>query len=353
MTQGLRETLESSGERDRVLILGKSSRSEINGSITRDQAAVIAGLPGIAKDSRSGRPLLSAELYANANLLRKTDGQRSGLPLRGVSELGFAVRPEVRITQGRAMQPGRFELMVGAGAVRIFEGLEVGDTLSNKGATFEVVGHFVSDGRATESEAWLDVDVMANVFKRGVTLNTLLGRLQSPDSLRALTTAIDRDRRLSNSMFRESVFYAEQSTTATRLMVLVGTTVGLIMALGAISTALNALYVAVSARTREIAILRALGYSVSPIVFSVLLEALTLSLVGGVIGAVAGWALFDGIQMSSMGAAYSHVAFRFAVSPALLLTGLSVALVIGFLGGLFPALRAIRVNVIDGLRAGA
>jgi putative ABC transport system permease protein len=259
----------------------------------------------------------------------------------------------VMITQGRAMQPGRFELLVGEAAARLFQGMQLGDEISIKGARFKVVGHFVSGGRATESEAWLDVDVMANVFNRGTQLNTLLGRLASPESLTTLTAAIEADRRLANSVFRESDFFAAQSATSTRLMTLVGITVGIIMALGAVSTALNALYVAVATRTRKIAILRALGFSGVPIVISVLLESLLLALFGGVIGASLGWMLFDGFNMTSMGAAYAQVAFRFAVDPGLAGVGLLIALLIGFTGGLFPAIHAIRLKVVDGLRKGA
>lgn len=354
MTNGLQETIESTGEPDRVLILAKGSRSEINGAITRDQAAIIAGLPGIATEAaltHGKTPVLSAELYTTANLPRKDGGQRAGLALRGVSAAAFVVRSEIRVTQGRAIQPGRFELLIGAGAAGTFAGLNVGDHLSIKGTTFKVVGHFASGGRATESEAWLDVDVMANVFKRGANLNTLLARLEGPESLSLLEAGIEGDRRLANSLYRESEFHAEQSAAAVQLMKIVGTTVSIIMAIGAIATALNALYVAVSARTREIAILRALGFPGMPILVSVLFEAMILSLIGGSIGTLAGWLLFDGTQMSSMGAAYSPVAFRFVVDPLLLLNGISLSLLIGFFGGLFPACRAVNVGLLEGLRS--
>ncbi len=356
MANGLRETLQSSGEEDRVLLLGKGSRSEINGSISRDQAAIIAGLPGIAASRLPGTtpvPLLSAELYATANLPRRNQPGRAGLPLRGVGAAAFGVRPEVRMTNGRDLLPGRFEIIVGEAAARMFAGLEMGATISLKGVDFLVVGHFTAGGRATESEAWLDVNVMANVFKRGAWLNTIRLRLESPESLDMLTTAIMTDRRLANSVFRESDFYNEQSESSTRLMTIVGVTVGIIMAIGAIATALNSLYSAVSARTREIAILRAIGFSATPIVVSVLVESLVLSFIGGLLGAALGWLVFDGLSMTSMGAAYSQVAFRFAVEPELVLSGVLLALFIGFLGGLLPALRAARISVVEGLRSAA
>jgi putative ABC transport system permease protein len=353
MANGLKETLRDTGAPDRVLILGKGSHSEINGSITRDQAAIIANEPGIAATIAPNglrAPLASPEIYATANLPRRKDGRRAGLPLRGVSEAAFRVRPEVHITQGRAIEPGRFELLVGEGAARVFAGLDVGDDISIKGATFRIVGHFSANGHATESEAWMDVDVMANVFRRGGFLQSVLVRLDSAAGLEPLTAAIDADPRLSNALFRESDFYAAQSESSTRLITIVGVTAGAIMALGAIFSALNSLYAAVSARTREIAILRAIGFSAAPVVASVLAESLILSLAGGALGAALGWLAFDGAKMASVGATYSQVAFRFSVTPGLLLSGIAVALLVGFVGGLLPALRAARQNVVDGLR---
>ncbi len=353
MANGLRETMQSSGEADRVLLLGKGSRSEINGSITRDQAAIIAGLPGISATRAldgGNKPLVSPEIYLTVNLSRRDDHNRAGLPLRGVSEAALRVRPEVSITQGRLSTAGQFEVIVGEAAARTFEGLQVGDHISLKGVTFTVVGHFGAYGRATESEAWLDVNVMANAFNRA-TMNTIRARLDSPQSLDVVTAAILGDKRLANTVFRESDFYNEQAESSTRLMTIVGITVGIIMSFGAIATALNSLYAAVSTRTREIAILRAIGFSATPIVISVLIEAMLMALIGGVLGAAMGWMIFDGIDMTSIGGAYSQVAFRFSVQPELLFAGVLLSLVIGFIGGLLPAVRAARLSVVDGLKS--
>ena len=353
MANGLKETLRDTGEPDRALILGRGSHSEINGSITREQAAVIVNEPGIAATVAANglrAPLASPEIYATVNLPRRKDGRRAGLPLRGVSEAAFRVRPEVHISEGRPLEPGRFELIVGDGAARVFAGLSVGDEISIKGTKFKVVGHFSADGHATESEAWMDVDVMANVFRRGAFLQSVLVRLDSPTGLEPLPAAIAADRRLANSLFRESDFYAAQSESSTRLIAIVGATAGVIMALGAIFAALNSLYAAVAARTREIAILRAIGFSGAPVVASVLAESLALSLFGGLLGAAFGWLAFDGAKMASVGATYSQVAFRFSVTPGLLLSGIALALLVGLIGGLLPALGAARQSVVEGLR---
>jgi len=354
MANGLRATLRETGEPDRVLILGKGSHSEINGSITRDQAAIIVNAPGIARlrsPDGLGVPLASPEIYATVNLPRRKDGQRAGLPLRGVGDAAFRVRPEVRITAGRSVEPGRFELIVGDGAARVFKGLDVGEEVPIKGASFRVVGHFDANGRATGSEAWMDVDVMANVFRRGPYLQSVLARLESPASLRELTASIDADPRLANTLFRESDFYAAQSESSTHLIALVGLTAGAIMALGATFAALNSLYSAVAARTREIATLRAIGFSGAPVAVSVLVESLVLSLLGGLVGTALGWFAFDGARMSSVGATYSQVAFQFSVTPGLLCAGIGIALLVGFVGGLLPALRAARQSIVEGLRA--
>jgi putative ABC transport system permease protein len=354
MANGLQQALQSTGQPDRVIILGKGSRSEINGSITREQAGIIADLPGIAAirlPDGQRLTLASGEIYASVNLPRRSHAARGGLPLRGVVGTAFRVRPELRITAGRPFEPGHFELIVGAGAARVFTGLDVGDTVFVKGTALQVVGHFEAGGRATESEAWLDRDVMADLFRRGVYLQSVLARLESPSALGMLNAAIDADRRLSNSLFLESDYYQVQSESSTRLMKLVGIIAGTIMALGAVFGALNALYAAVSARTREIAILKALGYSAAPIVTSVLTESLTLSLIGGLLGTAIGWLMFHGSTASSVGATYSQIAFQFAVTPALLMTGVAIAVTIGLAGGALPAVRAARQRVADGLQA--
>jgi putative ABC transport system permease protein len=354
MANGLQRALQNTGHPDRVLILGQGSQSEINGSITREQAAIIAGLPGIAAlhGADGARvPLASGEIYATVNLPRRRDGVRAGLPLRGVSADAFRVWPEIGMVAGRRFQPGRFEVMVGAGAAGVFAGLDVGDTLSVKGVDLQVVGHFEADGGATESEAWMDVDVMAGAFRRGPFLQSVRARLAEPAALDVLRAAVDGDRRLSSTVLRETDYYQAHSDSSTRLMRLLAAAAGSIMALGAVCGALNALHAAVLARAREIAVLRAIGFSGVAVAVSVLAEALVLCLAGAVLGCAAGWLVFDGMAASSTGATFSEVAFRFDVTPKLLLGGVLVAAAIGLCGAVLPAARAARQRVVDGLRA--
>jgi putative ABC transport system permease protein len=354
MADGLERSLADAGEPDRVIVLGRGSNSEINGAITRDQAAVIADLPGIrAAATPDGRqlPLASGEIYASANLQRSRDGARAGLPLRGVSEAAFRVRPEVRVVAGRRFEPGRFELIAGVGAARVFAGLDIGETVSIKGTDWRVVGHFEAGGSGVESEAWIDVDAMAGVFGRGPFLQSVRVRLAGPEALAVLAAAIEDDRRLSVGLFGERDYYGTHSESATAVTRMVGMAAGAIMALGAVFGALNALLAAVQSRTREITVLRAIGYPALPVVASVVVESLVLCLAGAAAGCAAAWVLFDGRGTSSIGATYTEVAFRFAMSAELVLAAGGVAVVIGLVGSILPALRVVRYRIVDGLRA--
>lgn len=358
MANGLRGALASTGDADRVLLLGAGSNSEINGSVTRDQVAILRNEPGIARVVVRGASqqsqsvaLLSAEIYASANLQRLGGKGRGSLPMRGVSMDAFRVRPEVHIVAGRSFRPGHFEMLIGRGASRIFAGVAIGDVVPIKDARWRVVGEFVANGSATESEAWVDVDVMASVFRRGAYLNSITARLQSSDSLTRLRQSIEADRRLANALFRESDFYAMQSESVTRTIRGVGFVAGAIMSLGAVFAALNTMYAAVASRTREIAVLKSIGFALVAVVASVMVEALLLAVLGGVVGATLAWLVFDGVGMSALGGAYAQLAFKFNVTPQLVAAALALAALLGGVGGLLPALRAARLSVVVGLRA--
>ena len=353
MANGLQHTIASTGQPDRALLLGAGSNAEINGSITREQAAIIRNLPGIAHVLVPGRgptPLATAEIYATANLARRDGSGAASLPLRGIANEAFLVRPEVQILAGRRPLPGRFEMIVGRGAARVFAGLDIGSSIAIKGVRWRVVGQFAAAGSASESEAWIDVDVLANVFQRGPYLQSVTVRLVSADALTTLRSAIAAERRLANAVFRESDFYGVQAASATQMVRLVGVVAGTIMALGAVFAALNVLYAGVSTRTREIATLKAIGFDGSAVVCSVMAESLVLAVVGGALGAGVGWLAFDGVQMSTLGAAFGEVAFAFTVNPHVLAVAIAMALLFGTIGGLLPALHAARMPVAEGLR---
>jgi putative ABC transport system permease protein len=290
MGEGLRATLQQTGSNDTAIVLRGGSQAESNSVLTRDNIATIEQAPGIARDAQ-GKPIASAELVVVANVPKKSDpGTDSNVEIRGVGQEAWALRPEVKMIAGRKFQPGMRELDVGQGAQRQFVGLDVGKQLKLSGQEWTIVGVFAS-GDSHESELWGDSKSIADAYRRGV-----------------------------------------------------------IMAIGAIFGALNTMYAAVATRAREIATLRAIGFRGVPVVVSVMLETMLLALLGGVIGAAIVWLVFNGYTASTIGANFSQVVFEFKVSPALLWTGIKWALAIGFIGGLFPAVRAARLPVTTALR---
>jgi putative ABC transport system permease protein len=347
MAQGLEATLRTSGRADRVLILRAGSNSELNGAITHEQVAIVADKPGL--EIASGRTAISGEIYTSVFLPRR-EGRNANLTLRGVTPTAFLVRPEIRIVQGRFAEPGRFELIVGKRAAQEFANLAPGRSISVRGTTWQIVGVFAASGSVFESEAWADASIVAAAFKRGAFLSSITATLRNEADFATFQNAIAQDPRLQLHVWRENEYYAREAADSTATIKVVVAIIGGIMGLGAIFAALNTMYAAVSARTAEIATLKALGFSSTPIVGSVLIESLVLAFTGGVIGGVAAWALFDGYSASTLGATFAQVAFEFKVAPHLILAGIGFACALGLIGGLLPAARAARLPVVAGLR---
>jgi len=347
MARGLESTLRVSGRADRVLILRAGSNSELNGAITREQVRIVADKPGLAASGNEAP--ISGEIYTSVYLPR-TDARDANLPLRGVAPTSFAVRPELRIVRGRLLEPGKFELIVGRRAAQEFAGLAVGRHISVRGTRWEIVGVFASNGSVFESESWADGATLAEAFKRGPFLSSITAKLRSAAAFSEFRDAIASDPRLQLHVWRESDYYAQQASSSTGALRIVGGIIGTIMGLGAIFAALNTMYSAVNARTPEIATLKALGFSAAPIMGSVLIEAVFLSLIGGCVGVALAWAIFDGYSASTLGATFAQVAFEFAVTPGLAAAGVGLACVLGAIGGLMPAVRAARLPVVAGLR---
>jgi putative ABC transport system permease protein len=259
------------------------------------------------------------------------------------------LHPNVKITDGRKFSPGLRELIVGQSAREQFRGLDTGASLKLNGQVWTVVGAFES-GDSHDSEIWGDADVVGSTYRRGSSTTSVVARLTNPGAFEALKASVASDPRLQVDVNTTRAYYSAQSERLSRLLRILGTVVGAIMAVGAIFGALNTMYAAVAARAREIATLRAIGFRGVPVVVSVLLETMLLALLGGVIGAAIAWLLFDNYTASTLGQNFSMVVFNFKVSPALLWGGLKWALAIGFIGGLFPAVRAARIPVTAGLR---
>lgn len=348
MAQGFQSTLVETGNDDTAIVLRGGSQTELNSALAHDATVIIGSEPQVRRDSQ-GRPIASPELVVVASLPKKSTGTDANVELRGVGQEAWALRPNARIVAGRRFTPGLRELIVGKRAVSQFQHTTIGSKVSLGGQPWTVVGEFDS-GDEHDSELWGDADVIAAAYRRGDSRNSVTVRLQSPRLFDAFKAALASDPRFKVDASTTRDYYTRQSEFLTRAIHVLGTTVAVIMAIGAIFGALNTMYAAVAARTREIATLRAMGFRGGPVIVSVLIETLLLAIAGGVVGAAIAWALFDHYTASTLGSNFSQVVFEFRVTPALLAAGLKWALAIGFVGGLFPAVRAARMPVTDGLR---
>jgi putative ABC transport system permease protein len=331
-----------------VIIMRAGSQTEINSGVDHDTAVVVSQATGVLHDSE-GQAIASPELVVVAALTKKSDGLDGNVEIRGVGEEAWALRPSVKIIAGRKFQPGLREIIVGTGAARQFKNLDLGSQLRLSGQTWTVVGQFDS-GDSHNSELWADTPIVASAYRRGNSISSVSMRLTDPAQFEAVKAALTTDPRIKVDVFTTRDYYSQQSSNLSRAIRILGITVGVIMAIGAIFGALNTMYAAVAIRAREIATLRAIGFRGVPVIVSVLLETMLLAVLGGVMGAAVAWAIFDNYSASTLGSNFSQVVFNFKVSPELLWNGLKWALAIGFVGGLFPAVRAARVPVTVGLR---
>ncbi len=349
MSAGLNKTLTATGDPDRAIVLRGGANGELASFLERAAVTQIKQDPAIARGA-DGLPVTSAELIVITEVPRK--GERSGanVSLRGVEPAGFTLRPELKLLEGRRFTPGLRELMVGKGAYTQFDGLQVGSKLKFRGSYWSVVGVFET-GDAHDSELWADLETVQSAFGRSGA-SSVVARLAYRDALGALKRRLESDPQLNVEVKTEQEFFSAQSSGLTRQIGFLTNIVAVIMAFGALFGALNTMYSAVSARTAEIGTLRALGFGNAPVVASVMAEAMALSLLGGVIGAVTAYVLFNDYSVSTLSGSFTQVAFNFAVTPGLVLQGLTWALGIGFLGGLAPAVRAARLPVTAALRGG-
>jgi putative ABC transport system permease protein len=348
MAEGFRATLQQTGSDDTVIVLRAGSQTEINSVVDHDSMVVASQEPQVMRDAQS-RPIASPEIVVAAAIPKKSTGVDANVEIRGVGAEAWELYPRLRIISGRRFRPGLRELIVGKDAADEFAHTGIGSILDLNGQPWTVVGVFDS-GDSHNSELWADTDVVATTYERGSSTSSVTVRLQSPRLFAPFKAAIASDPRLKLQVQTTRDYFNAQSEGMSKIIHVLGTTVAVIMGIGALFGALNTMYAAVATRTREIATLRAIGFRGGPVVVSVLIETLLLALGGGVIGALIAWLVFDNYTASTLGANFSQVVFKFRVTPALLATGLKWALAIGFLGGLFPALRAARMPVTDGLR---
>jgi putative ABC transport system permease protein len=348
MGAGFEEILKQTGSADTVIVLHSGSDSEATSTLDHDTVSIISQAPQVLRDA-DGRPVASAEQLVVASLPTRNTGLEASIAMRGVGESAWTLARHVRIIGGRKFTPGLRELIVGQATRAEFVGLNVGATVSFDGESWPIVGVF-DTGDAHNSEIWGDAQAIGSSYRRGGTVNSLILRLTDASAFDALKAGIESDPRLKVTVQTTREYYSRQSESIAEIVGIVGTTIGAIMALGAIFGALNTTYAAVADRSREIATLRAIGFRAAPVIVSVLLETMLLAVLGGAVGAGLTWMIFDGFTASTVGANSSQVVFAFDVSRELLTSGLEWALAIGLVGGLLPALRAARVPIVLGLR---
>jgi len=350
MAAGFKAALASTGRSDRVIVMRGGSTDELSSVLTLDQAQTVLEAPGIKKTA-DGKPIAAREIYLLTDVVKRGTDAEANVVLRATTTEGLAVRPELKLVEGRMFKPGLREVIVGRGAQSQFVGLELGSKVPVRDGDWDVVGVFETGGDVHESEIMVDAPTLQSVVQQQY-YSSVTVQLESEAAYDAFKAALTQDPRLAVGVQKEPEYYASRSKSLETFIKTLGTVVVVIMGIGAVFGALNTMYAAVSARTVEIATLRAIGFSTAPVITSVLIEALLLSLLGGVIGCFIAYALFNGHSVSTLNfQTFSQVAFAFRVTPELLQQGLTIALLLGLVGGLFPAVRAARLPVVEALRA--
>jgi putative ABC transport system permease protein len=346
---GFTAAMSGSGSPSRALVMRSGADSEMTSGLGGPEVDVIKQAPGLRREGQS--PLGSAELYVIIDLPKKSTNSAANVPMRGIEPTTIQVRNEAQIIHGRMLQFGTNEIIAGRGAAGQFQGLTVGNEIKSGQNTWKVVGIFAANGGVSETEVWIDSKVLQGAYRRGNSYQTLLAKLDSSESFDTFRDWLTSNPQVNVQVRRETEYYTTQSQAMNSLIRTIGYGIAFLMGIGAVFGAILTMYTAVSTRSREIATLRALGFNATSVVVSVLAESLALGALGGLIGGVAAYVAFNGYQTSTMNfQTFSQVAFAFRVTPQLLVTGLIYALIMGLVGGLFPAVRAARLPIPSALR---
>jgi len=349
IAEGFHTAMTVSGADDVAVVLRSSANNEMTSGLSGEDARIVADAPGVARAAEG--PLVSSELFVMINLPKRSTGTDANVPFRGVEKAAMAVRGDMKITSGRNFEAGRNEVIAGAGAARAFAGLDVGKTIRVGQNEWTVVGIFSGGSGAAESEIWTDAAVLQPAYHRGNSFQSVYAKLTSPKAFEQFKDWLTSNPQLKVKALRQAEFLAEQSSMLTNFIRKFGVFIAGMMAVGALFGALNTMYSAVAARTREIATLRALGFGSSPVILSEMFESLALALIGGSIGAIAAYFAFDGFKAATINwQTFSQIAFAFSVTPKLLINAIIWAATIGLVGGLFPAIRAARLPIAAALR---
>ena len=350
MAKGFIETATRSGRSERAIVLGRGANSESSGGFSRDNATTILNAPGIRR-SKEGKPIASAENLAAVLVPNAVTGRDAFIIVRGIGPEALALRPEIKLVEGRMFKPGLNELVAGRSAQTRLGGLAIGSSVPLPQGDWKIVGVFDSNGDSHESELLTDANTLIATMRRGEFFNSTTVWLEDDGAFETFKNSVTTDPTLSVDVKREPDYFEELSRPVGRLLKIIAYVIGGFMALGAVFGALNTMYSAISARAVEIATLRAIGFGATPVVASVFAEALLLALTGSAVGALVAWLFFNGSHVSTTtGTNPSQLTFTLNVTPELIASGVVCALIIGVLGGLFPALRAARRPVAMALR---
>ena len=354
---GFKVALEGSGSDDVAIIMRAGSTNELSGGFGVDTVTVVSDAPGIKRAAAGvegggkNAPMLSPELYVLVDGRMRGKDASTNLPLRGVGQMAPLVRRNFKLVQGRMFAPGTNEIIVGDGVVKQYEGLEVGKTVRWGNANWNVVGRFTDGGGIAESEAWGDTPIVQQAWRRGNSFQSIRAKLNNPEALKTLKDALSKDPRVRVGVQSERTFYADQQKLMSTIINTVGWALAIMMGIAALFAALNTLYNAVATRVREIATLRAMGFNGWAVMISVLVEAMILGAVGGLIGGLLAFLTFNGMHSSTMNwASFSQMTFAFTVTPQLMITGIIYGLILTFIAGILPGIRAARLPITAGLR---
>lgn len=348
LANGFRAALVKTGSPDNAIVLRRGASDELSSGISREAARIIGSFGHVAQGP-DGRPMMSPEVYVLLNLTRQGGFGLGNVVARGVTDRAFEVRRGIRIVNGRRFSPGASEVIVGVRIAQRFLNMNVGDTLEFGGRRWAVVGQFESGGSAFESEIWGENEQFMPVF-RGEVFQSVIFRLAEPGAFEEAKRAMEDDPRIQVTVRREQDFYVSQSEMLTTVLGLLAFIVTAIMAVGAVFGAVNTMYAAVATRSSEIAVLLTLGFKPRSVLASFLAESAVIAVAGGALGCLGALPINGLVTSTTNWSSFSEVAFAFRVTPALLLSGMAFSVVMGLLGGFFPAFRAARMPVVEALR---
>lgn len=344
MSNGFTKTVAGTGSDEIAMILGTGSEAELNSTMSSEAVRLLEEAPGIARDA-TGRPVTSPELYVVVGANRRAGGGEANVSLRGVTSRAPELRTGFRLSSGRMFEPGTNEMIVGAGVVREFRGFDLDTELQLGGSAWKVVGVFEVPGTVFDSELWADLPVVQSLFNRGPTVQALRARLASPAGLAEIKAFVDSEPRLQVDVKTEKEHFAGEAQSL-QYLVYFGWALSITLGFGALAGALNTMYAAVEARSKELATLRAIGFGGLPAFAGAITESVVLALAGGLVGAGAAYLLFNGLTASTLGGGFTQVVFDFNIGPQQVLAGVQLALLLGLLGGILPALRAARTPLL-------